>query len=69
LLTITKAMEYDRLVRIIYEKDGEFTERVVRPNFLKDGELHAYCYLRHGKRRFRVENIMGAMMIPEKETL
>ena len=67
MLAITKAMEYHRLLRIIYEKDGEFTERVIRPNYMKDGELYAYCYMRHGKRRFRIGNIIAAVMLPEKE--
>lgn len=69
LLAITKAMEYHRLLRIIYEKDGAFTERVIRPNYIKEDELHAYCCMRHGKRRFRLENIIAAVMLPEKEKL
>ena len=66
-MLIEKAREYHRLVRIIYEKDGEFTERVIRPNFIKNDELHAYCCMRHGKRRFRLNNIIAAVMLPEKE--
>lgn len=66
-MVITKAMEYHRSVRIIYEKNGEFSERVLRPYQIKDGELHAYCYLRHAKRRFRMEHIIAAEMLPEKE--
>lgn len=67
LLAIRKAMEYHRLLRIIYEKDGEFTERVIRPDHIRETELYAYCYMRHGKRRFRLENIVAAVMLPEKE--
>ncbi|MBR4079288.1 MAG: WYL domain-containing protein [Christensenellaceae bacterium] len=67
LLTIRKAMEYHRRIRIIYEKDGAFTERTIRPYQLKDNELHAYCYMRSSKRRFRLENIIGAVMLPEDE--
>ena len=69
LLAITKAMEYQRLLRIIYEKDGEFTERVIRPYYIKEADLYAYCCMRHGKRRFRLENIIAAVMLPEKENL
>ena len=67
LLTIRKAMEYHRRMRIIYEKDGAFTERTIRPYMLKDNELYAYCYMRGSRRRFRLENIIGAVMLQEEE--
>lgn len=62
-------MEYQRLLKIMYEKDGSFTERVIRPYQIKNDELYAYCYLRHGKRRFRLEYIIAAVMLPEKEKM
>lgn len=67
LLTIRKAMEYRRRMRIIYEKDGAFTERTIRPYLLKDNELYAYCYMRGSKRRFRLDHIIGAVMLSEEE--
>ncbi|MBQ4062391.1 MAG: hypothetical protein IJD14_06035 [Christensenellaceae bacterium] len=66
--TIIKAIELDKLVRIIYESDKGFTERTVRPIKLENEELYAYCYLRRSRRKFKLSGILSAVpQILEKD--
>ncbi len=59
--TVLKAIELNKRVKIIYQGEKGFSERVVRPFKIENGELHAYCYLRKANRKFRMTNILSAV--------
>ena len=62
-ITLEKAVQLNRRVKIIYERNGEYTERVVRPHGLTEIELIGYCYLRKARRKFKISNILSAILL------
>lgn len=61
--TLRKAIERGLLVRIIYDSNGEYTERTIKPNSIGEQGVAAYCYLRKSKRIFKMSNILSAIIM------
>lgn len=52
-----------KIINIMYLKGEEITLRKIRVLKINDGDIEAYCYLRHGIRHFRKDNILAAVYI------
>ena len=64
---ILKAIESGSRLHIIYEGANGISERFIKPVKLSDGELSAYCYMKHGMRKFKLEGILGASVISGRD--
>lgn len=58
--TVLKAIELNKRVKIIYEGDKGFSERLIRPAKIENGEVFAYCCMRRANRKFKIERILSA---------
>lgn len=50
-----------KIINIMYLKGEEITLRKIRVLKISDSDIEAYCYLRHGIRHFRKDNILAAV--------
>jgi predicted DNA-binding transcriptional regulator YafY len=53
------SMEGHKAINIMYMKNTEITQRKIKVLKIKDNDIEAYCYLRHGIRHFRKDNILA----------
>lgn len=67
LLIISKAIDDGKKLRMIYQSGDKLSERTVKPYKINDDSLSAYCYLRRAKRSFKLEGILSAQIVEEKE--
>ncbi|QNU66907.1 hypothetical protein EHE19_019110 [Ruminiclostridium herbifermentans] len=54
------SLERNRIIRIMYLKDNEITERNIKVLDISDSNIRAFCYLRSKIRVFKLENILSA---------
>ncbi len=54
------SLERNRIIRIMYLKDNEITERNIRVLDISDNNIRAHCFLRNQIRIFKLENILSA---------
>ena len=54
-------------IKIIYQKENELTERMIKVNKIEDDKVEAFCYLRKGRRIFKKDNILAAELVETKE--
>ena len=54
------SLERNRIIRIMYLKDNEVTERNIRVLDISDSSIRAFCFLRSQIRVFKLENILSA---------
>ncbi|QNU66950.1 hypothetical protein EHE19_019340 [Ruminiclostridium herbifermentans] len=54
------SLERNRIIRIMYLKDNEITERNIRVLEISDSNIRAFCFLRNQIRVFKLENILSA---------
>ncbi|WP_055667356.1 hypothetical protein [Desnuesiella massiliensis] len=50
-----------KIINIMYLKGEEITLRKIRVLKINNSDIKAYCYLRHGIRHFRKDNILAAV--------
>lgn len=64
---IKKAMQHNQIVDIMYmAKDNTITKRRIRLIKVTGNTLQAYCFTRHAKRLFKIENILAAYPVINK---
>ena len=58
---LKNSLQEHRILSIIYQGRKEITQREIRIMKLMDKDIEAYCFLRHGIRHFKKENILAVM--------
>lgn len=62
-----KAMQHNQVVDIMYmAKDNTITKRRIKLIKIIGDTVQAYCFTRHAKRTFNIENILAAQPIMNK---
>lgn len=65
---LIKAMQYHQLVNIMYmSKSGEITKRRVKLLKITGDKFQAFCFLKHAKRTFIIDNVLAVLPITQKE--
>jgi predicted DNA-binding transcriptional regulator YafY len=59
---LKNSLTQHNIITIMYQtKDNKISQRDIKVMKVEDNNIEAYCYLRHGIRRFRKENILAAV--------
>lgn len=67
---LLKAMQRNQLVDMMYiSKSGEITKRRIKVTKIVDDSFSAYCFTRHAKRTFKIENVLAVMPVLNKERI
>ena len=53
----------DKKIKIIYQKENELTERIIKVKKIQKDKVEAYCYLRKGQRIFKKKNILAVELV------
>ncbi|MBD8015218.1 hypothetical protein QL992_03980 [Microbacterium sp. APC 3898] len=65
---ILKAFKYQQLVDMMYmANDGSISKRRVKILKVSGNSFQAYCFLRHKKRTFKMDNVLSLMPVTQKE--
>ena len=65
---ILKAFKYQQLVDMMYmANDGSISKRRVKILKVTGDSFQAYCFLRHKKRTFKIDNVLSLMPVIHKE--
>ena len=65
---ILKAFKYQQLVDMMYmANDGSISKRRVKILKVSGDSFQAYCFLRHKKRTFKMDNVLSLMPVIQKE--
>ncbi len=57
------SLETHCTITIMYQKGDEITQRDIRVIGFKNGNVEAYCHLRHQIRIFKKDNILAAAFL------
>ena len=61
---LAKAMQRNQLVDIMYmAKDRSITKRRIKVIAMTGDTLAAYCFVRHAKRTFKIDNVLAVMPV------
>ncbi|WP_342573686.1 transcriptional regulator [Solibacillus sp. FSL K6-1781] len=64
---IKKAMQYNQIIEIMYiAKDNAITKRRIKLIKIAGDTIQAYCFTRHAKRTFKMENILAVYPVMSK---
>ena len=65
---ILKAFKYQQLVDMMYmANDGSISKRRIKILKVSGNSFQAYCFLRHKKRTFKMDNVLSLMPVTQKE--
>lgn len=65
---ILKAFKYQQLVDMMYmANDGSISKRRIKILKVSGDSFQAYCFLRHKKRTFKMDNVLSLMPATQKE--
>ncbi|MEK4629046.1 transcriptional regulator [Solibacillus sp. FSL R7-0682] len=65
---LMRAMQRNQLVDIIYvAKDRSITKRRIKIIAIAGNTLQAYCFVRHAKREFKIDNILAITPVIHRE--
>lgn len=65
---IVKAMQYHQLVELMYmSKSGEITKRRVKLIKITGDKFQAFCFVKHAKRTFIIDNVLAVLPVTYKE--
>lgn len=65
---ILKAFKYQQLVDMMYmANDGSISKRRIKILKVSGDSFQAYCFLRHKKRTFKMDNVLSLMPVAQKE--
>ncbi|MFJ9462282.1 transcriptional regulator [Viridibacillus arvi] len=65
---LIKAMQRNQIIDLMYmSKGGEITKRRVKIIKMTDGIFQAYCFVKHAKRPFIIENVLATSPVIRKE--
>ncbi|MBT2570641.1 transcriptional regulator [Planococcus sp. ISL-110] len=66
---ILKAFKYQQLVDMMYiANDGSISKRRIKILKVSGDSFQAYCFLRHKKRTFKIDNVLSLMPVIHKES-
>lgn len=64
---LIKAMQYHQLVELMYmSKSGEITKRRVKLIKITGDKFQAFCFVKHAKRTFIIDNVLAVLPITRK---
>ena len=64
---LIKAMQYNQIVDIMYiAKDDAITKRRIKLIKIAGDIVQAYCFTRHTKRTFKIDNILAVYSVISK---
>lgn len=65
---ILKAFKYQQLIDMMYmANDGSISKRRIKILKVSGDSFQAYCFLRHKKRTFKMDNVLSLMPVTQKE--
>lgn len=65
---ILKAFKYQQLIDMMYmANDGIISKRRIKILKISGDSFQAYCFLRHKKRTFKIDNVLSVMPVIHKE--
>jgi predicted DNA-binding transcriptional regulator YafY len=65
---LIKAMQYHQLITIMYmSKSGEISKRQVKLLKISGDKFQAFCFLKHAKRTFIIDNVLAVLPVSYKE--
>ena len=65
---LIKAMQRNQLIDIMYiSKSNSITQRRIRLIKLTGDKIQAYCFIRHAKRTFILDNVLAVIPVIAKE--
>lgn len=65
---LIKAMQYHQLVELMYlSKSGEISKRRVKLLKISGDKFQAFCFVKHAKRTFIIDNVLAVLPITRKE--
>ncbi|MFJ8261389.1 transcriptional regulator [Rummeliibacillus sp. NPDC094406] len=66
---LIKAMQYHQLVELMYmSKTGEISKRRVKILKISGDKFQVFCFTKHEKRTFIIENVLAMLPINKKES-
>lgn len=64
---LIKAMQHNQIIDIMYiAKDDAITKRRIKIIKIAGDTVQAYCFTRHAKRTFKIDNILAVYPIINK---
>lgn len=61
---IKKAMQHNQIVDVMYmAKNGVITKRRIKLIKIIGDTVQAYCFIRHAKRTFKIDNILAVQPV------
>lgn len=65
---LIKAMQRNQIIDIMYmSKDGTITKRRLKLISVAGDTVQAYCFMRHAKRTFIIDNVLAIAPVAYKE--
>ena len=65
---LSKVFERNQLVDMMYiAESGEITKRRIKVTKITNDSFSAYCFLKHAKRTFRIENVLALLPVTREE--
>lgn len=65
---LVKAMQRGQLVDMMYmAKSGVISKRRIKVIGITEDAFSAYCFLKHAKRTFKIENVLAIVPVIRKE--
>ena len=65
---ILKAFSHQQLIDMMYmANDGSISKRRIKILKVSGDSFQAYCFLRHKKRTFKMDNVLSLMPVIHKE--
>lgn len=66
--SLEKALRYGDIVEVMYmAKDGSISKRKIRVLHIHGKTFTAYCFLRHSKRTFLIDNVLAVVPVITRE--
>jgi predicted DNA-binding transcriptional regulator YafY len=66
--SLLKTMRYGQLMDVMYlSRSGEVTKRRIKVLKLQSESFQAYCFTRHAKRTFLIENILACIPVMNRK--
>ncbi|MFF2755088.1 transcriptional regulator [Psychrobacillus sp. NPDC058041] len=66
--SLLKTMRYGQLMDVMYlSRSGEVTKRRIKVLKLQGESFQAYCFTRHAKRTFLIENILACIPVMNRK--
>lgn len=64
---LIKAMQHNQIIDIMYiAKNDAITKRRIKLIKIAGGTVQAYCFTRHDKRTFKIDNILAVYPVISK---